>query len=88
MARRRKLYAADMAELGGIKVPSFRRERCRPGVVPEPDGYDEGSPSPRPFWYASTARRWVNNRRPKGYPKDAWKAAYDDLDAEREPAPF
>jgi hypothetical protein len=58
----RKLYRADIAELAGIAIRSLGRAN-----LPSPDGHDLEAGHARPWWWESTARRWLDNRPGKGW---------------------
>jgi hypothetical protein len=62
MAKRRKLYRADLAELAGIKPNSL--DRANP---PAPDGTDIEGGHARPFWWAETGDAWLAQRPGKGW---------------------
>jgi hypothetical protein len=59
---RRKLYRADLAALAGIKVDSLQRAN-----PPAPDGRDIDGSHARPWWWESTAKRWLAARPGKGW---------------------
>lgn len=62
MAKDRKLYRADFAELLGIKVDSLQRAN-----PPEPDGIDIEAGHARPWWWESTAEAFKASRPGRGW---------------------
>jgi hypothetical protein len=57
----RKLYRADLAELIGVKVDTLNRYR-----LPPRDGTDIEAGKARPYWWLSTAERWIEERPGRG----------------------
>ena len=58
----RKLYRADLAELAGVAVNSLDRIG-----MPERDGTEIDGAHARPWWWESTARRWLESRPGRGW---------------------
>ncbi len=57
----RKLYRADLAALAGIQIDSLNKLK-----LPERDGTDVERGKARPYWYLSTAKRWLAERPGRG----------------------
>lgn len=53
----------DVAAYLKIKTNSLRRQRLRPGFMPEPDGYISRSP----WWWASVIKEWDKDRPARGW---------------------
>jgi hypothetical protein len=69
----RKLYRADLAELAGIRIDSLNKLK-----LPPRDGTDIDQGKARPYWWESTARRWMAERPGRGARTDIRRTAEGD----------
>lgn len=61
----RKLVTSEVAEMTGMKPASWR-SRVNRGMAPKPDGRFDGR---TPWWWESTVRRFIAERKPPGRPR-------------------
>lgn len=66
----RKLYRADFAALLGVKVDSLNRYK-----LPPRDGTDIEGGKARPYWWQTTAQRWMADRPGRGARTDLTRTA-------------
>ncbi|MBB4940788.1 putative DNA-binding transcriptional regulator AlpA [Streptosporangium album] len=61
----RKLVTKEVAELAGMKPPSWRARVAR-GDAPKPDGHHDQR---TPWWLESTVLEFIAGRKPPGRPR-------------------